>query len=386
MGKKISIQIPEPCHEDWNQMSPQERGRHCQVCEKTVMDFTNKTDAFIVKALKSDSNLCGRFRNDQLNRPMEFNTGGYSLIPPLAAGFILPLAILASTSAYSQGEPLPISTKSYVSLNIGSQQQDYKDIKGVVKDTAGNPLPGVRGTIVETNDQIQTDSNGTYRLRARVGHTLRFTYYLHLTEEIQVHPDQDLYNFTLVYNPQHMPEVVVCATGIKRESMILGRIAPEPVVEKPVDSTAVITFKGTVLDDTGLPLPGVNILVKGTDKGIQSDFDGNFEIEAIEGQKLVLSYVGFVTQEVTVMEQKKTIEMQLDTEIEELYQYITVGIPIWHEPSRPVDFRSSYNPSTNFNGNPQLQRDRARYENTVAFQRLQQEQRRAQRKARKKRK
>ena len=209
MGKKISIQIPEPCHEDWNQMSPQERGRHCQVCEKTVMDFTNKTDAFIVKALKSDSNLCGRFRNDQLNRPLEFNTRGYSLIPPLAAGFILPLAILASTSAYSQGEPLPISTKSYVSLNIGSQQQDYKDIKGVVKATAGNPLPGVRVTIVETNDQIQTDSNGTYRLRARVGHTLRFTYYLHLTEEIQVHPDQDLYNFTLVYNPQHMPEVVV---------------------------------------------------------------------------------------------------------------------------------------------------------------------------------
>ena len=115
--------------------------------------------------------------------------------------------------------------------------------------------------MVETNDQIQTDSNGTYRMRARVGHTLRFTYYLHLTEEIQIHQDQDLYNFTLVYNPTYARSCGLCHRH-KRESMILGRIAPEPVVEKPVDSTAVVQFKGTVLDDTGLPLPGVNILVK----------------------------------------------------------------------------------------------------------------------------
>ncbi len=60
------------------------------------------------------------------------------------------------------------------------------------------------------------------------------------------------------------------------------------------------TISGTVTDDTGLPLPGVNIIIKGTSTGTQSDFDGNYTIEAAVGQTLVYSYVGFETQEIAV--------------------------------------------------------------------------------------
>ncbi len=60
------------------------------------------------------------------------------------------------------------------------------------------------------------------------------------------------------------------------------------------------TISGTVTDDTGLPLPGVNIIIKGTSTGTQSDFDGNYSIEAAQGQTLVYSYVGFETQEILV--------------------------------------------------------------------------------------
>ncbi|MDC8000818.1 SusC/RagA family TonB-linked outer membrane protein [Aequorivita todarodis] len=60
------------------------------------------------------------------------------------------------------------------------------------------------------------------------------------------------------------------------------------------------TISGTVADDTGLPLPGVNIIIKGTSTGTQSDFDGNYTIEAAVGQTLVYSYVGFETQEIAV--------------------------------------------------------------------------------------
>src|SRR5699024_70044 len=48
-----------------------------------------------------------------------------------------------------------------------------------------------------------------------------------------------------------------------------------------------IVITGTVTDGNGVPLPGVNITIEGTSKGTSTDFDGNYEIEAEEGQKLV---------------------------------------------------------------------------------------------------
>ncbi|WP_442846480.1 SusC/RagA family TonB-linked outer membrane protein [Leeuwenhoekiella sp. H156] len=60
------------------------------------------------------------------------------------------------------------------------------------------------------------------------------------------------------------------------------------------------TITGTVTDDSGLPLPGVNILLKGTNKGTQTDFDGNFNIEAAQGDILTFSYVGFENTDVIV--------------------------------------------------------------------------------------
>lgn len=60
------------------------------------------------------------------------------------------------------------------------------------------------------------------------------------------------------------------------------------------------TITGTVTDDTGMPLPGANIIIKNTTTGTQSDFDGNYSISANSNQVLVFSYVGFDTQEVAV--------------------------------------------------------------------------------------
>ena len=59
------------------------------------------------------------------------------------------------------------------------------------------------------------------------------------------------------------------------------------------------TISGTVSDQTG-PLPGVNVIVKGTSNGTQTDFDGKFTIKANTGDVIVFSYVGMTAQEVTV--------------------------------------------------------------------------------------
>ncbi len=61
------------------------------------------------------------------------------------------------------------------------------------------------------------------------------------------------------------------------------------------------TISGTVTDEGG-PLPGVNVIVKGTSNGTQTDFDGNYTIKATTGSVLVFSYVGMETKEKTVQE------------------------------------------------------------------------------------
>ena len=60
------------------------------------------------------------------------------------------------------------------------------------------------------------------------------------------------------------------------------------------------TISGTVTDQSGLPVPGVNIIIKGTSTGTQSDFDGNYTIKANEGSVLTFSYLGLQLKEATV--------------------------------------------------------------------------------------
>ena len=82
---------------------------------------------------------------------------------------------------------------------------------------------------------------------------------------------------------------------------------------------------GTVIDVNGLPLPGASILVKGTSNGTQTDFDGNFTIEVSnENTILVVSYIGFITKEVTIGQQS-TIRITLEEDSESLEEVVVIG-------------------------------------------------------------
>lgn len=66
--------------------------------------------------------------------------------------------------------------------------------------------------------------------------------------------------------------------------------------------------------ETGMPLPGVTVMEKGTSNGTSTDFDGNFSITVDSGATLVFSMVGYASQEVAVTSGEMNIEMQTDTE------------------------------------------------------------------------
>lgn len=62
----LRISIPDPCNQNWNQMQPKEKGRYCDTCKLTVVDFTKMTDEEIKAYLLSKSYVCGRFDCSQL--------------------------------------------------------------------------------------------------------------------------------------------------------------------------------------------------------------------------------------------------------------------------------------------------------------------------------
>jgi TonB-linked SusC/RagA family outer membrane protein len=84
------------------------------------------------------------------------------------------------------------------------------------------------------------------------------------------------------------------------------------------------TITGTVTDQSGSPLPGVNIIIVGATIGAQTDFDGNFSIVASDGDILEFSYIGMKTAKVTISNQTKlNISMEEDADL--LDEVVVVG-------------------------------------------------------------
>ncbi|WP_299678161.1 hypothetical protein [uncultured Tenacibaculum sp.] len=67
--KNYKITIPEPCHENWQKMTPNDKGRFCASCSKTVVDFTKKSTKEIQEYLTENKGkrVCGHFYRKQLD-------------------------------------------------------------------------------------------------------------------------------------------------------------------------------------------------------------------------------------------------------------------------------------------------------------------------------
>src|SRR5690606_6564990 len=85
------------------------------------------------------------------------------------------------------------------------------------------------------------------------------------------------------------------------------------------------TVTGLVVDDSGVPLPGVTVVVKGTTNGTNTDFDGNYTIENVQSSdRLVFTYIGMESQTAAVG-QRTVINITLQESMESLEEVVVVG-------------------------------------------------------------
>ncbi|KIC03089.1 SusC/RagA family TonB-linked outer membrane protein [Flavobacterium sp. AJR] len=89
------------------------------------------------------------------------------------------------------------------------------------------------------------------------------------------------------------------------------------------------TVSGIVSDNAGMPLPGVSVLVKGTQSGTQTDFDGKYSIKATPSQVLVFSYIGMKSQEITAS--SATVNAKLASSSVELEGVVVTALGIKRE-------------------------------------------------------
>lgn len=102
--QKLNLSIPKPCHENWDKMLPDEKGKFCQSCAKTVFDFTKSSTDEIASIFEKNKaeKICGRFRTAQLeNIKIEIPEAILYRQTSFRKAFMLALFVVMGTTLFS---------------------------------------------------------------------------------------------------------------------------------------------------------------------------------------------------------------------------------------------------------------------------------------------
>lgn len=165
------IFIPKPCHENWNKMTPEEKGRFCDVCSKVVKDFTHMPTHEIVDSLKhSEGDVCGRINIKQLspiNHQQRFTFWLKGVVLGKAMYPIMALLGISFLNKKAQAQTHHYPLKGKVAVN--NFHTNTKKLTLVVKSTVDNsPIKDAGITIISgvnrPTDGFRTDTNGRFSI------------------------------------------------------------------------------------------------------------------------------------------------------------------------------------------------------------------------------
>jgi hypothetical protein len=197
--QSASLVISQPCAENWAAMTPTGLGRHCAACQKTVVDFTQKTDAEILAYFaKATGETCGRLGSDQLNRPLLPALGARPAprwrgwLALVLAAWGLRASPATATGAPAASPPTAAHPRKKASPKHRLPLAAPKLLRGTVRaaDTQ-EPLAGVAVFLKGENRSAITDTAGQFSLRLpaqrpRTGRALVLHYAGYQSETVPV--------------------------------------------------------------------------------------------------------------------------------------------------------------------------------------------------------
>jgi hypothetical protein len=325
MSKKIQLSIPKPCHENWDAMTPVEKGRFCGSCQKQVVDFSNMSDRQVAEFFKKPStgSVCGRFMTDQLERHIEIPK---KRIPWLKYFFQFTIpAFLISLKASSQSTKGKIKITTVAKdttapvctpkMGIVVKPIEVKGERGKVVDAlSGELLPSALITMTSTlgRENIPVNKDGSFiinHVRKITIHSIeislpgyemrRMTWQEYLnagsnTRLIRLNPDR-MIKGEIAVNNRYRPLV-----GDTVVDYLKGDVEVVPVQQKAINSQDII---GKIVDNEGNPVPYASILSGNPLNFIIADKQGEFTIPAksIPSDRILsISSVGFSNTEASI--------------------------------------------------------------------------------------
>jgi hypothetical protein len=178
MSKNIQINVEDPCHQDWAKMAPEEKGRFCCSCSKTVVDFSPMSDRELLSSLaNAGAHVCGRFTADQLNRnlmPLPVKRSGW-----WGAWNVVLMGLLLSSRAEAQTKPTKPGTlqgnkkkivverqpmmQGMISIYVPDQARIFS-VAGVIDSVTHLPVANATIRIGAGIESLAADSTGRFRL------------------------------------------------------------------------------------------------------------------------------------------------------------------------------------------------------------------------------
>ena len=297
--QKLQLAIPEPCHENWQQMTPTDQGRFCTACAKEVIDFSMMTDTEVLNYFTTltHDKVCGRALPSQLDRTISkpkdpkkrlFWYWNYMVMFCMFFGKVNSTKAQGNTQVVTAADLNKIKpTDIYNALagKVGEVAVNAsRIITGKVTDIDGNPISFASVKIKGTSTGVSADANGAYSLKIRTGAILEISGAGFKTVEVHVGTGTEV-NTVLEKDPDaKLKEVVVTvAGGVMRRTPRKTMTESKDTATRIIKSTVIFEVKE---DNTSASIDNAAITI--TRKGdnlsdkILSDYKGTYKFTEIK--------------------------------------------------------------------------------------------------------
>lgn len=324
----LQLSIPEPCHENWQHMTPTQQGRYCNACAKEVVDFSMMTDTEVLNYFTTltHEKVCGRALPAQLDRiiarpkePVKRLFWYWNYLVMFFMFFSKTNTVKAQGGIRTVTELSPVKP---VDDNIGEGIITSWVVKGKVTDIDGNPVPFATIKIRGNRAGFSADAGGAYSIRVKTADLLIISAIGFKGAEVPVGTHTLIY--TVLDKPATMltgDVVVVTASGMHIKNVDDNIM---PVKQKFIAAIKVME------DRSGLPVEKARIIVaKGSDDQpdtLFTDKKGFCKLKKLKGDEeyfIKVEAEGYGVSEFTInadnfKDKKKNWEVLLTRQVTEL--------------------------------------------------------------------